>query len=341
MTDERPDPIAPLGNQLYDDAADWFAKMRGPDAKSHEPYFKAWLARGALHRAAYNKVSEIFTDSGRVDDPDRHCANEKPRLRPGKRGLAMIALFIAMGTISAKLMFHTALDRQESGRLQHASLDHFTVASAIGEIRSVALPDGSSILLDTNSEVQVSFTATDRRLRLVRGRARFKVAHEQRPFNVAAGAGTVTARGTIFDVRLAEGGKVSVALLRGAVDVTVASSGVISRQRLRPGEQTAFAPRLEAPRPIADHEPNLWTQAKGEFHDEPLIDVVTEANRYADLPIEIGDVETERLRVSGIFSLKNTKALSIKLAALFNLEREVGKERIILRRRQDQKRFRP
>lgn len=337
MTDERPHPIARLGNQLYDDAADWFAKMRGPDAKSHEPDFKAWLARGALHRAAYNKVAEIFTDSGRVDDPDKSRGNEKPRSGPGKSGLAMIALLIGMGAISAKVMFHVGLGRQEAGRLQDASPDQFTIASAVGQIRRVALPDGSSILLDTNSEVQVAFTSKDRRLRLVRGRARFEVAHEQRPFNVAAGAGTVTARGTIFDVRLAESGKVSVALLRGAVDVTVAGSGTTTRQRLHPGEKTTFAPRLETPRPIADQEPNLWTQAKGEFHDEPLIDIVAEANRYADLPIQIGDVETGRLRVSGIFSLKDTAALSIKLAALFDLEREVSRERIILRRRQQKK----
>lgn len=337
MTDERPDPIAPLGNQLYDDAADWFAKMRGPDAKSHEPDFKAWLARGAFHRAAYNKVSEIFTDSGRVDDPDGSVGSEKPRSRPGKHGLAIIALFIGLGAISAKMMFHTVLDRQEAGQLQHAAPDHFTVASAVGQIRRVGLPDGSSILLDTNSEVQVAFTAKDRRLRLIRGRARFEVAHEQRPFNVAAGPGMVTARGTIFDVRMGDGGKVSVALLRGAVDVTVTGSGAPSRQRLHPGEKTAFAPRLEAPRRIADQEPNLWTQAKGEFHDEPLIGVVAEANRYALLPIEIGDVETGRLRVSGIFSLKDTEALSIKLAALFDLEREVTRERIILRKRQEKK----
>ncbi|EZP70604.1 hypothetical protein CG471_23745 [Sphingobium sp. IP1] len=341
MTEERPDPIAPLGNQLYDDAADWFAKMRGPDAKSHESDFKAWLARGALHRAAYNKVSEIFTDSGRVDDPDGSVASEKPRSRPGKQGLAMIALLIGLGAISAKVMFHAVLDRQEAGQLQHGAPDHFTVASAVGQIRSIALPDGSTILLDTNSEVQVAFTASDRRLRLVRGRARFEVAHEHRPFNVAAGAGTVTARGTIFDVRLAEGGKVSVALLRGAVDVTVASSGATSRQRLHPGEKTAFAPHLEAPRPIGDSEPNLWTQAKGEFHDVPLVDVVIEANRYARVPIDIGDAETERLRVSGIFSLKDTEALSMKLAALFDLEREAGKERIILRQRQDKRKFHP
>lgn len=138
-------------------------------------------------------------------------------------------------------------------------------------------------------------------------------------------------------MRLAESGKVSVALLRGAVDVTVAGSGTTTRQRLHPGEKTTFAPRLETPRPIADQEPNLWTQAKGEFHDEPLIDIVAEANRYADLPIQIGDVETGRLRVSGIFSLKDTAALSIKLAALFDLEREVSRERIILRRRQQKK----
>src|SRR3546814_15175781 len=76
--------------------------------------------------------------------------------------------------------------------------------------------------------------------------ARFDVAHETRPFVVLAGGGSVTARGTIFDVSLDRYERVTVRLLSGAVDVErprpiKGTTGRKAVARLEPGETHSFA----------------------------------------------------------------------------------------------------
>ncbi len=69
MTDsEVPDP--PSRDQLMREAAEWFVLMHGSDSEEHQAEFKAWLRRGALHRAAYNRAVEIYS-MGKVlkEDP--------------------------------------------------------------------------------------------------------------------------------------------------------------------------------------------------------------------------------------------------------------------------------
>src|SRR3546814_20378549 len=67
-----------------------------------------------------------------------------------------------------------------------------------------------------------------------------------RPFIVLAGGGSVTARGTVFDVILGKDKRVTVRLLRGAVDVerpqgVKGGRGAGAVARLEPGEVLSFA----------------------------------------------------------------------------------------------------
>src|SRR3546814_14166765 len=75
------------------------------------------------------------------------------------------------------------------------------LASKSGEIRTVALEDGSRVTLDTDTILHIAYSPTERGLKLERGRARFDVSYDaSRPFVVFAGGGSITAHGTVFDV---------------------------------------------------------------------------------------------------------------------------------------------
>ena len=340
MSEKIPQQGQGLGNQLYDEAADWFAKLRGPDAKSHKAGFDAWLARGALHRAAYNRIAEIFTDSGGIErqvppsrEPPAHSWST------GQRSLVL--LILALGLVLSFILLLYDVDRwptqTQDVELSAGSGAPGSLASAVGEIRRVRLTDGSMVTLDTDSLVIASFTRTGRRLRLVRGQARFEVAHETRPFSVAAGTGLVTARGTIFDIRLRDRGKVSVLLLRGAIDVVVSDQRQAPVQRLEAGESTSFTNIFATDRPVAKASDNRWPTGMAEFHDTALSDVIMEANRYSLTPIVVGDDGIKKLRVSGIFSLRDPKRLCDRLTHLFHLGCRNDQDRILLVRKEGAK----
>ncbi len=75
-----------------------------------------------------------------------------------------------------------------------------------GQKSTVTLADGSRVILDANSTLDVAFAERQRAVRLLNGHAFFDVAHDPgRPFTVQAAGRVVTALGTQFDVKLAPG----------------------------------------------------------------------------------------------------------------------------------------
>ncbi len=124
--------------------------------------------------------------------------------------------------------------------------------TGIGEIRSLRLADGSDVTVNTDSVLQSVISAGQRRVRLARGEAFFKVAHDSgRPFVVGAGNISVTALGTAFSVRNS-GDTIIVTLVEGRVRIL--SDDGQNSTILTPGMQlradaTGFhATRVEAAR---------------------------------------------------------------------------------------------
>jgi transmembrane sensor len=205
------------------------------------------------------------------------------------------------------------------------------LASHVGEIRSMDLPDGSEITLDTESRLTILYTDNERRLRLDSGRARFRVAHgDPRAFLVEAGTTEVIAHGTVFDVDVADSG-VAVSLLEGSVEVRPQSVAVASRPSastiLKPGQHLVVA-QGHVPQPLKAEEPR-WTSGMLSFEDVELGTVVASANRYSEVKILLADPATERLRFSGTFDPRDPDAFAQSLVSLFHLRMDRDADGII------------
>ncbi len=191
-----------------------------------------------------------------------------------------------------------------------------------GERSSVALPDGSAILLDTDSAVEVAYTDTERGVRLVRGQALFDVAKRRPlPFRVHAGSSIITAVGTEFDVRLCgspDTPTVRVALLEGAVNVTHATS--LETASMVAGEVLQAPP--SAPMRVRRGDPEVlasWRTGVLVFNDRPLGEAVEEMNRYTTQPIVLADESSRGLRVSGVFNTSDPEHFAETIAETFSL----------------------
>ncbi len=103
-----------------------------------------------------------------------------------------------------------------------------TYTTQIGERRSIALADGSTIDLNARSTLRVNFSKTERNVELIDGQALFEVAKDKaRPFIVRSGETVVRAVGTQFDVYHKKEGT-TVTVIEGSVAVLTSSrlSGV-------------------------------------------------------------------------------------------------------------------
>jgi len=75
-------------------------------------------------------------------------------------------------------------------------------STPVGEIASVPMRDGSKVTLNTDSQIRVTLTDSERRVDLKYGEAFFEVSKDpKRPFVVNAGGKRVIAVGTQFSVR--------------------------------------------------------------------------------------------------------------------------------------------
>ena len=91
---------SPGKDGLLEEAAAWFARMRGPQAEVSRKEFERWLARGALHPAAYNRAAEAFAMGKLLADDCDHDAVATPQRKiPDRRllvGAAAAALLIGL-----------------------------------------------------------------------------------------------------------------------------------------------------------------------------------------------------------------------------------------------------
>ena len=319
------------------EAAEWFVRMRDRDASEHQAEFEAWIARGALHRAAYNRAAEIYSMGKVLDKPQETERDVEPPRRRGWVPFAMLAATATMVLVGswAVSSFDERGTVTASAPTPAGSRADTQFVTVLGENRTFMLADKSRATLGSDSLLVVAFDKRERNLRLHRGRVRFDVAHESRPFVVYAGGGTITARGTIFDVAITTDHKVTVSLVRGAVDVvspgprTPGTAAQAATVRLAPGQATSFEEQAVPPvligvrRSSAD-PPSARAQtdpspAAQDFDEVRLADVVAAANRVSKVPIRLDNVALGERRISGHVRLDDTDNLSRRLALLLDL----------------------
>jgi transmembrane sensor len=335
----EPDTPPASADQLFEEAALWFARMRGPDAESHRPAFETWLARGALHRSTYNRAAEIFS-LGKVlmqdDVPSPAMPTERPRARtPFVAALCVLLAVCGLGLWLARAPLPNRSERQ----LVDASDATARIEAASDMDRKVRLSDGSRLHLAVGSVVEARVDSKERRVALISGTVRFEVAREARPFVVAAGGGTIVARGTVFDVTLSRASRVIVRLISGAVEVALPETSrdrAHTARRLAPGDTVSFAAQTESRERIGN-QPSIDSgggapRAMRDFDDVPLAQLIGEANRDADRPIRLAAPALARRRISGRFRIDDPARLAAHLAALFDLAVDTGdRSEIVLR----------
>lgn len=342
-------PFSADSERLRQEASAWLARMQRPDADMFKRELDAWLAADPGHLAAYNRVTERFNNAKILSTSTRYAATEGPKSRTKGRMLVPLAaacITMAIASLMLSRAYWSPMGNPGSESSAVASRDTRNNAgqrylvSGHGQIRSFRLVDGSLITLDTDSRLRVAYDGQARHLWLEQGRGRFSVAHEARPFTVYAGAGAVTARGTVFDVAVDQEKAVHVALLKGVIDVAMptpahGSEAAPTIRQLSQGQQIAFGGAVPLPiaMPLVKTEVS-WPDGMIEFEAAPLGDIVAHANRYAARPIRFGEPGLDQLKASGRFRINDPERLADNLAGLLDLTVDKGDpSRIVLHAR--------
>ena len=310
----RPDTLEPQ------DAAAWVARL-GSDqcTRADDEAFEAWLTADPAHAAAYADHAELW-DGLRAAAADAEVraallgaqVRALPPPRPAVSRRAAIAGFGTAAAASLAVFATPGIDRVRG-----------VYRTRKGQQRQVILADGSRLMLDTDSRIDVTFSDADRRIVLEKGRAHFKVAKDAaRPFRVFVGGDEVRAIGTAFDVRKDRLGA-KVTLEEGVVAVYRSDAVKVDGVRapsavLRPGQQAKLLPAAPVKVAAVDlGREQAWRFGRMILDNAPLGEAIEDLNRYGGRRVVLADPALADMKVSGVFHTRDPEAFVEGITAAF------------------------
>ncbi len=343
-------------------AARWTVRAdAGTLSPEEQRELDSWLAADPRHLGAYVRARAQWVDLDRLAALQGFTPRQEKSPANSRTEAPDCDLGVASGVVTTPKSAMTTTNMFRRGLLAAAiagvgvlggglslrmfSDDKERYSSGIGEMRRIALVDGSMLLLNTDSEVIVRLTKQQRNIQLARGEALFEVAHDKsRPFIVQANDARVRAVGTAFAVRVQEA-QVEVTVAEGVVEVTdvrsmsgldpiapsasrVGVERVTAHERAiissaRPPEVLPIAP-AEVERQLA------WREGLVSFEGETLLVAVSEINRHNRHQIVIDEPRLASLPIVGVFRATDLQGFAAAAAAALNARATVDGDLIRL-----------
>lgn len=289
---------------VRDDAARWFVRLQEPAIDADEQQrFDAWLNQHPQHRDEFQLLQGLWSAADLLPAPRLKALVETPPTRRQRRPLLRYAVAASVLAVALGLGLFSGLNHPGGYRAEFAT--------ALGERKHVALPDGSVIDLNSRSRLQVRYEKERRVIELSEGEAMFSVAHDtSRPFVVETGNGKVTVTGTRFDVRR-DIAQTRVAVEQGTVKVQGRDAADDQFINLTAGLGTSVDAqgKVAAAYAVNPAELTAWRSGKLVFNNASLSEVAAEVSRYREKPLTVANPTVASLRLTSVFKSDNTDAL--------------------------------
>lgn len=331
--------------KCYDEASAWIVKFDQGLTKAQKKEFKLWLSKSQQNHDVFMSMANLWDgmdELSRLSDlfPKPVIESGKSRMIFVKKRMALAASIVlavcVFSLISYTSFFPTSLEKMYE--------------TSIGEHSTVNLPDGSYLVLNTNSLVRVSYDDVHRLVTLERGEIHIDVAHDEtRPLSVKAGDKVIQAVGTAFNIELYEDKKFELIVTDGKVRIgdrnkfegrlrnLVENEGNDSKLlelvtlpsesfAVSKGEKIVLGAPVGVPLQQAtkidesEIEKNLsWRTGNIIFKGESLEDAIYEIGRYTSVKFVFGDADIRNIRVAGVFRAGDVNGLLTALNDSFDI----------------------
>lgn len=325
--------------RIDEEASMWLEKLERTITVDESRALREWL-RCAAHRqiivercklwhgpeilAVLSKLVPVTSLSQRIE---RQYGRIVLGIFLGVSGIGFATVVIAVSKIWP--------GRDELGNPLRAEASAHT---AIGERKTLALPDGGSIVLNTTTHLLLSYGPHSRDVTLLRGEAMFDAKDDPaRPFRVFAGTRRfmVETGGARFNVRRYSRERIELAVLSGRVSAAPSrSAGPLPPALLRagvssgahvfnPSEGGMLGTGWQSTWSLPPHEMRkrtAWQTGVMIFEKEPLDDAVHEIERYSTTHFAFASDELRGIRLSGEFGTGDVEGVLRHLYQRFKID---------------------
>jgi len=333
--------------QIQEQACLWISKIDRGLSETEHRQLVLWCGESKSQHNMLMEMAAYWDNLSVLNQLSALFPLEQPRKQARRKfgAIAMAASLIFVSLLSANLLLKDNLLPFFNDKLVRAQ----QFSTELGQQENITLGDGSSILLNTNSIINVSFSSSHRQITLIRGEASFDVAKDtSRPFTVTAGQQSFTALGTVFNVQKNDEQAMELVVTEGRVLVTPAQENLeqisqilteLSPQQLpgilvTSGEKIVIAQHKEAPVvkvPLAQMQRDLaWQQGMLIFEGEPLAQALIEVSRYSTTKFKITDPQLAQLKVAGYFKAGDIDGLLASLNSNFGITSTHSDNNLIL-----------
>lgn len=256
---------------IEEQALAWVIRTRDPEFADWEG-FTLWLESDPAHAAAYDRLS-LADDAVPALLPDAPAV-PRPANDPGDRGWRPWR-WIGGGAIAAVLLALVSITIFPRS-------DPYSITTAPGEQREIALADGTRIALNGDTHLRLDhhnprFAALDR------GEAVFTVTHDASdPFRVTVGQAVFEDAGTIFNITRAAG-VTRIGVSEGEVIYNPRAEAIsLPAGRALRSEDGAGKVVVSAVSPQAVAS---WRQGRLMYDNAPLSDIAGDIARSIGVPV--------------------------------------------------------
>ncbi|GGY84378.1 transcriptional regulator [Cellvibrio zantedeschiae] len=324
----------PNQEKRFDEASLWIARLDRKLTKSEEAELQHWLAQDAENGKVLMRLAQLWDKMDRLS-----LLSEIFQIQPRKKSYTMhyaVAASFLFACLGAFLLMPFAVEK---------ATPELAYKTSVGEQRKILLDDGSTLILNTDSQVKVVYSPKQRLLLLSRGEIHVDVAHDtSRPLRVVANDKVVQAVGTAFDVRVLSSNKVKLWVTEGRVAIAdnkhIENPVALEQEPLNnpnlfisKGEKAILSGVIQQVEKISDGEMTAqlsWQQGTIVFRGETLDEAVLEFNRYSDQTFVIHDSSLKQIRIAGVFKIGDTPSLLSTLHNNFDIQYEYDKANQIL-----------
>lgn len=293
-------PVQTIPVSVREQAAHWLVELQADDATPVTQHrWQQWREAHPDHELAWQHIERFTGKLHRLSSPLAHATlapPDSPRRRQAIKALSVV-LF---GGSSAWLV------HQQTPWRSWAADKHV----AKGARETLTLDDGTLLVMNSNTAVNLYYSDTQRVIELVFGEILVTTGHDPYfpgsayPLYVHTAQGTVRALGTRFTVRQDNGNTSHVAVFDGAVEIRPANNPTALRI-VHSGWQSSFTDDAIAPLTQGKESATAWEQGMLVVEDMPLGEFIEELARYRPGKL-FCDPAIAHLKVTGTYPLANT-----------------------------------
>lgn len=299
----------PIPPTVLEQAADWLTQLNASTAtEADRQACERWRQADPEHARAWARAELLLNKLGNLPSGLAMPALDRPRGAGRRAAMAKLAGLLA--AVPAGWMGWRLAQRQGW------TADHRT---AVGERRSLRLADGSTVMLNTSTSIDILFDAAQRTIVLRAGEILVQTAKDTmaagRPFRVRTAEGDVEALGTRFSVREREG-QTEVAVFEKAVRIEPRRMPASGYLTLEAGLAACFTDgRIGASKSLAAGA-EAWTGGMLMVDRMRLADFAAELERYRGGIVRC-DAAVANVLISGTFPVDDPDRVLAMLIATY------------------------